>query len=82
MSRLDNKVALITGASNGIGAVAARRFVEEGAKVFLVGRSEKVLLKLRDELNHEKCDDMAGGIASVINNLKKMESGTRPVGGW
>ena len=52
MSRLDNKVVLITGASNGIGAVAARRFVGEGAKVFLVGRSEKALLKLMDEFTH------------------------------
>ena len=33
MSRLKNKVAIITGALGGQGQVAVRRFVEEGAKV-------------------------------------------------
>src|SRR5204862_5044579 len=35
MSRLDSKIALITGAARGQGAAAARRFVAEGAKVVL-----------------------------------------------
>ena len=33
--RLKDKVAAITGAASGFGAAAARRFVEEGAKVVL-----------------------------------------------
>jgi len=35
MGRLENKVALITGAARGQGAAAARRFVAEGARVVL-----------------------------------------------
>jgi len=81
MARLDNKVALITGASNGIGAVAARRFVEEGAKVFLVGRSEKVLRNLRDEFTHEKCDVMAGDIALEKTNQEMIEACQHRFGG-
>jgi NAD(P)-dependent dehydrogenase (short-subunit alcohol dehydrogenase family) len=38
MKRLENKVAIITGGGTGIGAAIARRFVEEGARVCLVGR--------------------------------------------
>jgi len=33
--RLSNKVAMITGAARGLGAVVARRFQEEGARVFV-----------------------------------------------
>lgn len=40
MGRLDNKVALITGAGGGIGGAAARRFSAEGARIVVVDVNE------------------------------------------
>src|SRR4051794_12588896 len=42
-SKLDSKVAVITGGSSGLGLATARRFVEEGAFVFITGRRQKEL---------------------------------------
>jgi NAD(P)-dependent dehydrogenase (short-subunit alcohol dehydrogenase family) len=43
MKRLEGKIALITGGNSGIGLVTAKRFVSEGAYVFITGRSQSKL---------------------------------------
>lgn len=63
MGRITGKVAVITGATGGIGAVAARRFVDEGAKVFLVDLDEKALQRLSAELGPDNSDYFAGDVA-------------------
>ena len=40
MTRLDNKVAIITGGASGMGKIASERFVAEGARVVVVDYSE------------------------------------------
>ncbi len=44
--KLRGQVAIITGASEGIGAALARRFVAEGARVTLAARQENKLRAL------------------------------------
>lgn len=43
MNRLNGKTAVITGGATGIGRAAARRFIEEGAFVFIFGRRQEAL---------------------------------------
>ena len=53
MLRLEGKVALVTGATGGIGEAIAKRFSDEGASVMLVGRSTEKLEATRSRLDGE-----------------------------
>ena len=50
MHRFSNKVAIVTGAAGGIGSAAARRLIDEGAKVMLVDMSGTELEQLSADL--------------------------------
>ncbi|MGI5491923.1 3-oxoacyl-ACP reductase [Microtetraspora malaysiensis] len=50
MQRLQDRVAVITGAGSGIGLATARRFAEEGAKVVVVDLDEVAGTKAADEV--------------------------------
>ena len=67
--RLAGRVALITGASRGIGAAVARRFAAEGAHVVLVARTTGGLEELDDQIR------AAGGSATLVPmNLRDYEA--------
>src|SRR5438105_1872475 len=50
--RLEGKVAIITGATSGIGEVTARRFAQEGARLILAGRTREKGEALAQELGN------------------------------
>ncbi len=64
MGKLDNKVAVVTGATEGIGLAIAKTFVKEGAFVFITGRREKELAAAAEELG-----PMAVGVQGDVAKL-------------
>lgn len=62
MSKLEGKVALISGATKGIGESAAKIFAKEGAKVVVCGRSEEDGQRVVSEIN-ESAEIADGGNA-------------------
>ena len=57
--RLAGRLALVTGASRGIGAAVAKRFAAEGAQVILLARTVGALEEIDDEIR-------AGGSAATL----------------
>jgi NAD(P)-dependent dehydrogenase (short-subunit alcohol dehydrogenase family) len=76
--RLTGKVAIITGASTGLGPVMATRFVDEGAKVLLAARREELVreaataagdgaIAMRADVTNE--DDVAAMVARAVDEF-------------
>lgn len=68
MQRLKEKVAVITGASKGIGLATAKKFVEEGAYVFITGRTQSTLTKAKAEIGSNVTT-----IQGDISNLEDLD---------
>ena len=52
--KLENKIAVITGATSGMALATAKLFVDEGAYVFVTGRSQEMLDKAVKEIGKNK----------------------------
>lgn len=68
MKKLEGKVAVITGGNSGIGLATAKRFVEEGAYVFITGRRQSEL----DEAVKQIGDNIAG-VQGDVSNLADLD---------
>jgi NAD(P)-dependent dehydrogenase (short-subunit alcohol dehydrogenase family) len=68
MSRLEGKIALITGGSSGIGLATAKEFVNEGAYVFITGRRDAELAKAAKEIGKN-----VTAIKGDVSNLSDLD---------
>ncbi|KAG0719828.1 Dehydrogenase/reductase SDR family member 11 [Chionoecetes opilio] len=82
MERWSGRVALVTGASAGIGASVARRLVAEGMRVVGAARSVERVQALADELKGQpgtlipiKCDITKD--AQVVSMFARIKGGAR-----
>jgi len=66
MGRLDNKVAIVTGAAGGQGKVEAKLFAQEGAKVVATDLNDTLLAETVAEINAELGTDAVIGLKHNI----------------
>jgi len=72
--RLAEKIAVITGASSGMGLVTARRFVEEGAQVVITGRREKELAEAAAEIGKNDTKRILGREPLLLTEWAKIHA--------
>ncbi len=58
--RFSGKVALITGGGSGVGAATARRLAAEGAAVAILGRTERTLAAVAEEIERSRAGEPEG----------------------
>ena len=73
---MENKTAIITGGSSGLGLSTAKLFLKEGAKVVITGRNEDKLSKAKEELQEMRKEILAvradvSKEEDVINTFEK-----------
>ena len=68
MSKLEGKIALITGGNSGIGLATAKQFVNEGAYVFITGRREPELARAVKEIGRN-----VTGVQGDVANLGDLD---------
>jgi NAD(P)-dependent dehydrogenase (short-subunit alcohol dehydrogenase family) len=67
-NKLEGKIAVITGATSGIGLATAKRFVTEGAYVFITGLYQKEIDEAISEIGKN-----VSGIQSDVSNLADLD---------
>src|SRR5262245_60727659 len=72
MKDFKDKVAVITGAANGIGFGIAERCAQEGMKVVLAGINEENLLKAKERLQQTRADLLV--VRTDVSKREDMES--------
>lgn len=72
MNRLKDKIAIITGASDGIGLKVTEAFVKEGAKVVMLARGAEKLKAASQALNEQGYETL--GIPTDVGSSSQMES--------
>ena len=80
MGRLDDRIAVITGAAGLIGSTAARLFVSEGAAVTLVDRDEASLRQVAQALG-DRATVVTGDVTSPDDVRRMMETTVARYGG-
>src|SRR5688500_12815954 len=74
---LENKVALITGGTNGIGRASAILFAREGAKVAFCGRNEERGREVVEEIEREGSEGLFFNIdVARMSDIRAMVDGT------
>ena len=70
---LKDKVAVITGATRGIGYATAKKFLENGCKVVIFGSKSETVLKALESLRKENKNYDVKGFCPDLTNLKEVE---------